>query len=69
MVVLYPQSKSKMKNFLNGKKIVLINCHKFNSGNLIQNFNKYGANVIQTSISKNKILTEKIKKKKNLHLL
>ena len=67
MVVLYPQSKSKMKNFLNGKKIVLINCHKFNSGNLIQNFNKYGATVIQTSISKNKILSGKNKEEKKIY--
>lgn len=67
MVVLFPQSKSKMNNFLNGKKIVLINCHKFNSGNLLQNFNKYGAKVIYTSISKNKILTRKNKEEKKIY--
>ena len=67
MVVLYPQSKFKMKNFLNRKKIVLINCHKSNSGNLIQNLNNYGAKVIQTSISKNKILSGKNKEEKKIY--
>ena len=67
MAVLYPQSKFKMKNFLNRKKIVLINCHKSNSGNLKQNLNNYGAKVIQTSISKNKILSGKNKEEKKIY--